>query len=435
MADTIVAPATPLVKSAVGIVRMSGENAWEIANKIFHAKKSPADMPRTLVLGEFSWERIKDRAFCVYYKAPFTYTGEDMVEFQIHGSPVLMQGVIAACTANGARIARNGEFTRRAFLNGKMELGEAEGVLEMINAQSEAAVAAAYRLMRGDLAKTLKETEDKLQKTVALLSASIDYPEEMEEDARREGKQSMQEAVATIGNLLKDAKPRLLHEGAVLVLCGLPNVGKSSLMNAFLAEERAIVTEVAGTTRDTLEENFELNGYRIRLVDTAGIRDTVDTVEKIGVARAKRAIEGGDIILFLSDSSEEESVEERALFEEMPPQKTVRVFTKSDLPAVRKGEFSLSVKTGEGLTQLKQEIIDRLHLNAGDGGLTRERHAESLRRAEAALKEGLSTFDETPIDCILVDLLSALNALAEVTGSDVTEDIIDRVFQEFCVGK
>ena len=289
--ETIAGISTPLSNGAISIVRMSGEKAIEIADKVFKSSKNltPSSFtPRMLTLGTFFANNFKEQALCVVFKAPKSYTGENMVEFQCHGGVLITKGILSTLIENGARLATAGEFTKRAFLNGKMALSDAEGMMDMINAQSEAEIRAGYNLLTGQLSKTASETQKELIDLLSEIEVSFDYPEEdIEYTTKNKVKTKLEELTSSINNVLKNSQnSKIIKEGVNVVILGKPNVGKSSLLNALLKDEKAIVTEVAGTTRDIIEGSFSINGLRFNLYDTAGIHETTDKVEKIGVDNA-----------------------------------------------------------------------------------------------------------------------------------------------------
>lgn len=442
MKDTIVASATPLARAgAVGIVKMSGENALELAKKVFSATSLTWESvePNKMYLGEFSSGEIKDKAFCVYYKAPKSYTGEDVIEIQAHGGISLIKGIIRELVKLGARPAEPGEFTKRAYLNGKMNLAEAEGVQELINAEGELAVKQAYRLMDGELSRGIELAKAEILTADVNLESVLDYPEELTDDLSEPTINALNNARTRLIDIYNGSKNQhFITEGVTLAIAGLPNVGKSSLMNALMHEERAIVTDIAGTTRDVLRESCTLRGLKINLTDTAGIRESDDTVEKIGVERAKKAIEGADIVLFLMDSATPETPEEIELYKEISTKKHLRVENKEDIKSFpRVADISIEAKTGKGIEELIDMMFDKLDIEkiATAVPLTSERHLHAVKTAIEAIESAIDSFYVVPIDCTSVDVKSAYRALAELTGEDVDENIVNEIFSRFCVGK
>lgn len=440
MKDTIVALATPDVeRGAIGIVRMSGEDSLSIVRKIFTAKGFDNVEPNKMYLGKVEAKNFNDRAFCMYCKAPKSYTGEDIVELHTHGGKIIIQGVIRELVRCGARPALPGEFTKRAYLNGKLNLAEAEGLADMINAQSEAEVNQAYRLMRGEVSKGIEEIKTLLLTASANVEVALDYPEELLEDTFEPTLDILNQAKDKLQELYEGSKQgAIAREGISIALCGLTNVGKSSLMNAILKDERAIVTDIAGTTRDVLAGSFMLDGVNVEVLDTAGIRESSDVVEKIGIERATRAIEGADLVLFLSDTSLPESEEEIKLYEKVKHKKHLRVANKGDIMAYpRVSNIVIEAKNGKGVDKLIALIEDKLDLKGRlkSPVLTRERQIYAVGDALASVESAINALGFATLDCIVVDIKSAYSALASLTGEDVAESVVDEIFSKFCVGK
>lgn len=440
MKDTIVALATPEVeRGAIGIIRMSGEDALPIVNKVFSANGFESVEPNKMYLGKVQAKNFNDRAFCMYCKAPKSYTGEDVVELHTHGGKIIIQGVIRELVSAGARPAMPGEFTKRAYLNGKLNLAEAEGLADMINAQSEAEVNQAYRLMRGEVSKGIEEIKNLLLNASANVEVALDYPEELLEDTFKPTCDLLNQARERLKDLYDTSKQgSVAKEGVSIALCGLTNVGKSSLMNAILKDERAIVTDIAGTTRDVLAGSFMLDGVNVEVLDTAGIRDSSDVVEKIGIERATRAIEGADLVLFLSDTSMPVSKEEDALYERVKHKKHIKVSNKGDISKYpRKSDIVIEAKNGVGVQDLIEMIADKLELKRKlkSPVLTRERQIFAVGEALSAVESALNALGFATLDCIVVDIKTAYSALATLTGEDVAESVVDEIFSKFCVGK
>ncbi|MFI3228805.1 MAG: tRNA uridine-5-carboxymethylaminomethyl(34) synthesis GTPase MnmE [Bacillota bacterium] len=442
MSDIIVAPATSVATSgAVGIVRLSGEGALDIASKVFSSKELDfANItPRTLYLGKLSTNNFNDKAFCVFYKAPKSYTGEDMIEFHTHGGTAIMQGVIRKLVALGARPAHAGEFTKRAFLNNKMSLDEAEGVADIISAESEAQINQAYRMISGDISRGINAICDMLLTASANLEVVLDYPEELGEDTQTPTYDIINEALAKIKALLNGASNRrYIQQGITIALAGLPNVGKSSLMNALLNDERAIVTEIAGTTRDTLREHMEIEGVKVNLIDTAGIRQSDDVVEKIGIDRAKSAIDSADLVLFIADLTQPFSAEEERILQDTAHKPRIIIGNKCDnMQFERTVDIQISAKNMINITELVSIITQKVDIAAASSGavITRDRHIHSLQVAEKSLEEALAHFGVITLDCTIVDLKTAYRALCDITGYDVDESVVEEIFSKFCVGK
>ena len=427
-------------------MRVSGEDALRIADAIFDfAHKRDADkdsglrqlwQPLYMHFGTFNAQDFKDVGYAVYFPAKQSYTGEDTVEFYLHGGVRIMQGALDTLLANGAVMAKNGEFTKRAFLSGRLSLADAEGVIDMINAESAAGLRAAYRLMEGDVAKRINAILDKLEVLIATIEATLDYPDEMEDEVLPNLENNIKDILSKVEDLIASAKNgKIAKYGLTVALAGNPNAGKSSLMNALLKENRAIVTPVAGTTRDTVEDSFEYDGVKITLVDTAGLRESKDVVESEGIERAKRAIESADVVLHVIDSTEKGKDDidfgGKLVFD---------VYNKCDISQKRKVEgnnsFAISAKTGEGVENIAKAIASLFKENKVEGGelITSQRHVSALYQAKRALESAFEQKDST-LDIVLIDLAEAYNALGEITGKTATETVIDSIFSRFCVGK
>ena len=454
--DTIVAIATPPGPGAIGVLRLSGPGAVRLAEQCFRplGHKGLRDRPtRTLVYGSLLDRDgvVIDQALCTVSYGPHSYTGEDTAEFQCHGAPqVLSLGLEALC-ALGARLAGPGEFTRRAFLNGKLDLAQAEAVGDLLEATSREGVRQAAGQLAGALSRRIGEIYSALVDVMAHFHAVLDYPDEDLDPFTREGlSAALAEQEGALDALLSTCRRgRQLARGIPCALVGQPNVGKSSLLNALAGFERAIVTDIPGTTRDTVEANVELGGLPLRLIDTAGLRDSDDPVERMGVERSRAAMEQAELILVLWDSSARVTGEEVALLEravELAP--TILVWTKGDLPTapipvleLPEGlqVVELSARTGEGLDRLEEAVAALFPRESGTPYgqmLTNQRQEEATGRARAAVHRAREALEAgvTP-DALLTDVEEALAALGELAGQSVREDITDRIFSRFCVGK
>jgi tRNA modification GTPase len=417
---------------------MSGEQSLVIAQKIFspYGVKWQDIEPRKMYLGKVKTKNFSDQALFVYFKAPNSYTGENLVEFHLHGGNALTMGTLNQCLEFGAQMAEPGEFTKRGFLNGKISLSSAEGVIEMINAQSEAQVNAGYNLLEGALNKKCVKMQDEITDILAELEAAIDYPEEdLESMALGEAKKRIKGFLDALKKL-KDTQntARFVKDGIKVAIAGKPNVGKSSLLNALIEYDRAIVTDIPGTTRDTIDEVFSYKGVNFILTDTAGLRRADDTIEKLGIERSYKSIKGADVVLFLIDNTY--SKEDQKLLEQIQKKNIIIVKNKSDVSDTLNGaDILISAKTGEGITELKEKMynmfIDRKIISGGLM-LTHSRHLAAVNRAYNSLKNAL-TVDQP--DLMTIDLKEAWQALGEITGSTVSEAIIDRIFEKFCLGK
>lgn len=439
--DTITGISTPIGSGAISIVRLTGDNAISIALHFFSSSsiKTEKDIkPNKMYLGTFSGDNFKEKCMFVLFRAPRSYTGEDLVELHLHGGVRLTNNVITALVTKGARLATAGEFSRRAFINGKMTLAEAEGVLGLINAESEAEISASYRLMQGVIGKKIKSIAEKLLEVITILSASLDYPDEMADEAQASIEQllSVKEEIDAFYKTAKTGK--LIKNGINVAILGRPNVGKSSLLNALLKSDRAIVTDIAGTTRDTISESLIYQGIKINLLDTAGIRDSVDKIENIGIERAYQAGNLADAIIYLMDICEKITAYDKNILQRYHNKHTLLVYNKSDLcsdKSVRDG-YVISAQNGEGI----ETILDAIVALAEDRRLygdmlTEERHIYAIQRAKERLEEAINNFGKLSEDCILIDLTACYNALMEIDGGTATEQIIDNIFAKFCVGK
>lgn len=445
--ETIVAISTGSSSGAISIVRMSGTDAVKIADKIFKTKsgKKPSDFePRYLTLGEISTENFKEQAMCVVFKAPKSYTGEDLVEFQCHGGTQIASGIMKQCVLCGARLAGNGEFTKRAFLNGKMSLSSAEGMMDMINAESDAEVRAGYELLTGNLSKLAYSAQEELTDILSEIEVSFDYPEEtIEYITKAKVKQRLEALSDTMQKTIDTAEAgKLIKSGINVLIVGKPNVGKSSLLNNLLQKDKAIVTSVAGTTRDIVEGTFLLDDIKINLTDTAGIHDTNDIVEKIGVDKAKSLINMADIILFLIDSNSNYSAEDEEIFNQVKDKKYIVIKTKTDLESKNTkhfdNEIEISSLTGNGIDKLKNKILELTKISNKSNStviITNERHKDALCRANESLKRAISNIDNDSLDLVSIDIKQAYLDIGEITGNTTSEDIIDSIFSKFCLGK
>ena len=451
--DTIVALSTPPGRSGIGVIRLSGERSLDYVRSLLDdAHFSPESHRATLrkIFDPQSHE-VLDRALITYFRAPHSFTGEDVAELSCHGSPVLLLHVVDALLSLGARPADAGEFTLRALANQRLNLSQAEAVRDLIEAQTQSAVRQAARQLGGELSARLQPTKDALLEIIVPLESSLEF---VEDDLpqlvlERIGLQlanlieSLDELAATF------RAGRLLKDGLKVALIGRPNVGKSSVFNSLLASDRAIVTEVPGTTRDSLSELLNIDGVPVLLTDTAGMREANDPVEYLGIERTRRAIADADLVLFVLDGSQPLSDEDRTIFRDIAENKYLIVLNKSDLESFSKlicagiGDNSpcvaVSAKTGEGLGDLRAAIMEPFSAGSTTGSeflITNARHFDLLRRSSEALRSSKSLVERgVSEDLILVGLYQSLRYLDEITGETTPEDILSQIFATFCIGK
>jgi tRNA modification GTPase len=440
--ETIAAIATPPGEGALAVIRISGAKALAVADTIFRGKTIPSQTEeRRVLFGRIidAKNEILDEVLLTVFRNPRSYTGEDLVEISGHGGSLVAARVLGAALDAGARMARPGEFTERAFLNGKLDLTQAEAVMDLIGAGTPKAARAAAAQLEGRLGEEINALRAKLLECVAHLEAFIDFPEEGIDPESGAALRKRLEGIAThLGLLLSTANEgRLLREGITLALCGAPNAGKSSLLNRLLGAERAIVSATPGTTRDTIEERASLGGYPFRVIDTAGLRETEDPVEREGVERARRAAANADLQIHLVDASDPSPALEPLFPGEM------LVLNKIDLVTDRSGlpeAVTISCRTGEGIDSLVQAILAKVTGSTGeaspDGAAINARHQECLRRAALALNEAIVLLGAgEPPELIAVELRSSLTAVGEVVGAAGTEEILGKIFSSFCIGK
>lgn len=451
MSDTIAALSTGAQVSAIGIVRLSGDRAIELADALFTpaaGRRMPEREPRTLVYGELRRAdgELLDLCMCTVSRAPNSYTGEDTAEFQCHGSPVVLRELLGELFALGARQALPGEFTKRAFLNGRLELSSAEAVADLIDAESAESARNAAGQLAGALAKRTDRIYSALTDISAHYHAVLDYPDEDIEDFRLESyAATLRGAAAELEALLATHdRGKLMSSGLAAAIVGRPNAGKSSLLNALVGYERAIVTRIPGTTRDTIEEKLKLGALTLRLTDTAGIRETDDEVERLGVERSRVAMESAELVIAVVDGSGEPTEEDEEIIAaaERAPHGVV-VLSKKDLNAAAEVRttlpvVSLSSVTGEGIGELERVIGEMFPTPSVPAGeiITNVRHAEAVSRALEYIRAAVGAMESgaTP-DIVLTETEGAMAAMGELSGRTVREDVTDRIFSRFCVGK
>jgi len=444
--DTIAAQATPAGRGGVGIVRISGPKAAECA-KVILGHCPPPRYAEYLAFRNTAGE-VVDEGLALYFPAPNSFTGEDVLELQGHGGPVVMDRLLTIIQELGVRFARPGEFSERAFLNGKLDLAQAEAIADLIDATSEQAARSALRSLRGEFSQCVHELVERLTELRMYVESAIDFPEE-EIDFLADGE--VQRRLDTIRTSLSTVQAAawqgsLLKEGMTVVLAGLPNAGKSSLLNALAGQESAIVTDIAGTTRDVLREQINLDGMPLHIIDTAGLRESADAIEQEGIRRAWREIEQADRLLLLVDDGRGVTNEERRILERLPQGLHVTVIrNKCDLsgrsPAIESGELGteirLSAKTGEGLTLLRDHLKQSMgYQGSGEGSfMARRRHLDALARAEANLVSGDQLLQQGAGELLAEELRLAQQALGEITGEVSSDDLLGRIFSSFCIGK
>ncbi len=437
--DTICAIATPLSKGGIGVIRVSGENAIEIVQKIFTKKIIPKVINHGWIID--NGEKI-DEVIVLPFIAPHSYTGENVAEIQTHGSPVVINHILNMILDKGARLAQRGEFTKRAFLNHKMDLSQAEAVLDLINAKTQKSANSAAGSLCGLLKIKTEEIKSKISSILGKIIASLDFPQDVAEVDYEEIITEVQGAIDEINDILKNAKMHnILRQGIKIAVAGRPNAGKSSLFNTLLNLKRAIVTEIEGTTRDTITETLEINGISATLIDTAGIRDkSPDKVENIGIEQSKAAIEEADIVLCLYDGQIGICEADEKIFNLAQDKKRIIVRTKCDLcnNQTKNNEISISSKTKEGIEELKKAIYEEISdLNPTQSEfLTNQRQQYCLKKSLEALENALNGAKSNELqDLISIDLKASITCLGEISGEVITEDILNDIFMNFCIGK
>ncbi len=455
--DTIAAISTPPGEGAISIVRMSGDQAVAIADKVFRANKHLKDVAsHTINYGHLfdpQKEQLVDEVMVSVMRAPKTFTREDIIEINCHGGIVVVNQILQLLLREGARLAEPGEFTKRAFLNGRVDLSQAEAVMDLIRAKTDKAMNLALNQLDGNLSKLIRALRQEILETLAQVEVNIDYPEydDVEEMTTRLLLEKATQVKGQINALLATAKQgKILREGLNTAIIGRPNVGKSSLLNHLLREEKAIVTDIAGTTRDVIEEYVNVRGVPLKLIDTAGIRETEDIVERIGVERSRKALSEADLILLVLNQNEPLTKEDRQLIEVTNGSKRIILLNKTDLPGeldrnelavlVDDVVFAVSVLQNDGLDQLEQAIADLFF-----GGQTTDKDASYLSNTRhiALLENAVQALDEVmtgiemgmPVDLVQMDMTRCWDYLGEVVGDSVQDELITQLFSQFCLGK
>ncbi len=451
MSNTIVALATPLGRSGIAVIRLSGRDSLKIVRKIvsdenFNPKPRFAALQK---IYELETNEMLDEAIITYFQAPQSFTGEDVIEISCHGSPVVLRQIIDYCLKLNARMADAGEFSLRALANGQMNLSQAEAIRDLIDAQTVAAARQSVRQMRGELSNQLQPLKDDLLDIIVILESSLEFVEDDLPDFQAEKiKIKLQEIARNVGKMASTFQAgKLLREGLKVALVGRPNVGKSSLFNALLGQDRAIVTEIAGTTRDQLHEKLVINNIPISLIDTAGLRETTDTVESIGVERSKQVMADSDLVVVLLDGSQNLTIEDREILSQTIDLRHIIAVNKVDLlteaaqfsKEIKSQVIEVSAKTGEGLSELQKAFVEpfKFHDVESSGFLVSDaRHNDLLLRAKSEIENSLVLLDQKMSEeIILIGLHNALRFLGQITGETTTEDMLTRIFSTFCIGK
>lgn len=445
MESTIASISTPLGKGAISIVRMSGENALNVALKLFSAKKLTKENiePRKMYLGNFEIEKnIYEKCLMVYFKNPYSYTGEDLVEFQIHGGIIITQKILQKCLENGAIMAQAGEFSKRAFLNGKISLDEAESIVEIIDSESESELKANLNLAKGSLFLKVKELQDILTNTLAKIEVTLDYPEEdVDETVREEIFKDVNFVEKEIDKILKNSENyTYIKNGINVAIIGKTNVGKSSLLNALLGENKAIVTNIEGTTRDSVEGFFFYNGIKVNLIDTAGIRESIDEVEKIGIEKSKESLKSADLVLLVFDGSEKLSKNDEKIKQYCKGKTFITVINKTDKQRVvpkQENEIEVSAFENKNIEKLKEKIFNLIikeEINFNNLIITNERQINELKNAKLIIKD-INLAKNRVLEIISMLIKNLWKTLGKITGNTENEDIINLIFSKFCLGK
>ena len=457
MEKTIVAISTASGNGGIGIIRLSGKQTFEIIDKIFIPKNKSKDIKGyTMKYGNIvntKNNEIIDEVLVSYFVAPKSYTTENMCEINSHGGTIVEKRILELCLQNGAELAEPGEFTKRAFLNGRIDLSQAEGIIDLINSKTEMEAKESINQLEGNLSKKIKKIEQKMLDIMVNIEVTIDYPEyDVEEVTNSEALKKLNE----IHNLLNELensfnKGKIIKDGIKTVIIGKPNAGKSSLLNSLLKEDRAIVSDIAGTTRDTIEEYLNIDGIPLKLIDTAGIRDTENTIEKIGVEKSKKLVNDADLIIAIFDISGSLDEDDRKIIELIRDKKAIILLNKVDvlknnnkmeeeIKKLNKPVIKISAKEEMGLENLYDEIKKMFELNEISSNneilITNERHKNQIIKAKQNILDAIETVrNNTPVDIISIYINQAMEDLGEITGVNVSENIINEIFAKFCLGK
>ena len=455
--DTIAAIATASGNSGIGIIRVSGDEAIEIVDKIFKSVNSDKKLvnvkSHTINYGHIvDNDKVIDEVLVSVMNGPHSYTGEDVVEINCHGGMIVIRKILEIVLKNGARTAEPGEFTKRAFLNGRMDLSQAEAVMDVINAKNEFALSSSIEQLNGRVSEKIKSLREKIIYNIAFIESALDDPEHISIDGYSDKLSKILEEVnGELSRLINNFdNGRIVKEGVKTVILGKPNAGKSSLLNLLLGEERAIVTDIEGTTRDTLEESINLNGVFLNLIDTAGIRDSEDVVEQIGVNKAKELAEKSDLVIFVADASKELDENDKKIINLIKDKQAIVLLNKSDLGTIineknvsefdNKPVITFSAKTGDGLDELENKIRDLFYEGKvkynDELYITNARQKESLINAKNSIKEVIKSVEnDMPEDFYSIDLMDAYTYLGQIIGESVEDDLVNEIFSKFCMGK
>ena len=459
--ETIAAISTAMGNGGIGIIRMSGKDSFKILQKIFvNSKNNKLNIDNIkghtiqygYIINSVNGEKI-DEVLVSFFKNPKSYTREDMCEINSHGGMIIEKIILEQCLKNGAVLAEPGEFTKRAFLNGRIDLSQAESIMDLINSKTDKEAKASINQLEGDLSNKIKEIKSKLLDLMADIEASIDYPEyDIEETTNKIAYEKLDEVVNKLLNL-KDSfnKGKILKEGIKTAIVGRPNAGKSSLLNKILKEERAIVSDVEGTTRDTIEEYININGIPLKIIDTAGIRNTEDEIEKIGVKKAISVLNDADLILAIFDNTKELEDDDIEILDLIKNKNSIILLNKTDLKEnnlenkkelieLNKKIIKISAKDGRGINDLYNEIENLFQINDLETGkeiiITNIRHKNQIECATKSIEKAKESInDNMPIDIISISIIQCLEDLGKITGENVSEDIINEIFSKFCLGK
>ncbi len=453
--STIVAISTAIGNSGIGIIRMSGEESFDIIKKIFKPKSKTLNIkPNTINYGYIvDRDKIVDEVLVSFFSSPKSFTTENMCEINSHGGILIMNKILEICLENGAKLAEPGEFTKRAFLNGRIDLSQAEAIVDIINAKSEKEAKASIKQLKGDLSEKLSEIKSQILEVLTNIEASIDYPEyDVEEVTNSKVLQLMD----VVDNELEDLKKtfdrgKLIKDGINIAIVGRPNAGKSSLLNAILKEDRAIVTEYEGTTRDTIEEFIQIDGIPARIIDTAGIRETDNEIEKIGINKSKEAVANADLVIAIIDSSKKLEKEDIEILNLIKNKKVIILLNKNDLEnKIEEDEIvqiigdkpilRISALNKEGIEKLYETISKMYKFNEIDIDdsltITNNRHKQAINSMIKNVENVKKTIKENmPIDIVTIYITDILNDIGKITGDSASEDIINEIFKKFCLGK